>query len=112
MMTQDERCSFDARTRAAISELESIILARYPEATFHVERGPDDPQAIHLVTTVDVEDRTDLLELVVDRQMEIQIEDGIPIFIIPLRTPERNRAVEAALRVNPVDAREQLDDYP
>src|SRR5687768_3555182 len=104
-MTTDERCTLDARTQAAIAELESIIAKRYPEATFYVERSDEDPDAIHLVTTVDVEDRTDLIELTLDRQSELLVEDGIPIYIIPLRTPERNRAVEEALRLSAVGVR-------
>ncbi|RIK45723.1 MAG: hypothetical protein DCC58_05535 [Chloroflexi bacterium] len=84
---------------AAIDELRSLILLRFPEATFHVEHGIDDPEAIHLVTTIDSDDAVDLLEYVLDRQMQMQIEEGIPIFIIPTglsRASSKDQATLAA----------------
>jgi hypothetical protein len=83
----------DARTQAAIAELQALIRQHYPEATFRITRGIDDPEAIHLETTIDVADRTDVIELTLDHVMEIQIEDEIPIFVIPLRTPARRQAL-------------------
>lgn len=79
----------DSRTWVALHELQGIMLQHYPEATFSVSRGEDDPDAIHLYATVDADDTDLVLDVVVDRMMEIQIEDGLPIFIIPLPTPER-----------------------
>jgi hypothetical protein len=46
----------DPRVQTALAELERLSLAHYPEATFQVERGEDDPEAIHLLAIVDAED--------------------------------------------------------
>ncbi len=76
-----------ARVQAAIVELLEIIKRQYPTAAFRVERGQDDPDAIHLVAIVDIADTGELLDLVIDRLMEIQTDDELPIFVIPLRPP-------------------------
>lgn len=83
----------EERIQAALHELQAILLQHYPEATFRVGRGEDDPEAIHLFATVDADDTDVVLDCVVDRMMEIQIEDGMPIFIIPLPTAERAAAL-------------------
>src|SRR4051794_8387996 len=82
--------------REALDELQALIRRYYPGAKFRVTRGRDDPQAIHLVTTVDVEDLDAVLDVVVDRMMELQIAEGLPIFVIPVRTPERVAARRTA----------------
>jgi hypothetical protein len=82
--------------RAALDELQALIQRHYPGATFRVTRGRDDPQAIHLVTTVDVDDLDAVLDVVVNRMMELQIDEGLPIFVIPMRPPHRIVAIRAA----------------
>jgi hypothetical protein len=73
----------------AIAEIKRLILQHYPDATFRVESGIDDPKAIHLVTIIDFEDTFDVLERVSERMMQIQINRGVPIFVIPMRPNER-----------------------
>jgi hypothetical protein len=87
----------DARTQAALRELQGIIKQHYPDATFQVTRSQDDPKAIHLLTTVDVEDRGEVLDAVMERMMELQIAEDLPIFVIPIRPRERMLAVRRAL---------------
>jgi hypothetical protein len=36
-----------------------------------------------------------------DRIMEIQIDQGVPIFVIPVRTPERVKAMRTAAQAKP-----------
>jgi hypothetical protein len=86
----------DARTQAALKELQGIVKQHYPEATFTVMRSQDDPAAIHLVTTVDVEDRGEVLDAVMERMMELQIAEELPIFVIPIRPRERMLAIRRA----------------
>lgn len=88
-MTDEQERLMDPRTQAALTELKGLIKQRYPDATFHVTRSQDDPEAIHLVTMVDVEDRGPVLDTVMDRMMELQIEDELPIFVIPIRPRKR-----------------------
>jgi len=82
----------DYRTQQAIRELQSVIAARYPTTTFDVVRGADDPRSIHLLTVVDVDDPDEVGDLVVDRVVSLQVDEGIPLHVIPLRTAERLRA--------------------
>jgi hypothetical protein len=91
---QDE--VLDARTQAAVDEMQALVQQHYPEATFEVERGIDDPEAIHLWVTVDLEDPDEVVDLVIEPMMEIQIEREIPLFVIPIRTPERIKAMREA----------------
>ena len=50
-----------------------------------MSRGIDDPDAIHLEATVNISDVDEVLDLVMDRMMDIQIDEGVPIFVIPVR---------------------------
>jgi hypothetical protein len=79
----------DPRLAPALDELRGMILARYPQATFELSRGIDDPAAVHLIAVIDVEDTDDVVDLFIDRMMELQIEEGLPIFVIPTRPVER-----------------------
>jgi hypothetical protein len=73
----------------ALEELQGLIQKRYPTATFAVSRGEDDPESIHLVTTVDVEDTDAVLDVVIDRVLQLQVEAGLPVHVIPVRPIER-----------------------
>lgn len=84
------------RIDEAIADMERLILQHYPAATFRVENGIDEPEAIHLVAIIDFEDTFDVLDLVSETMMEIQIERGIPLFVIPMRPHERTLAMLAA----------------
>ncbi len=87
----------DAKLRAAIDELTSLISHRYPSASFDVSEAPDDPETVHVYATVDVDDPEQVLDLVIHQVLALQ-EDGIPIHVIPLRTPEREAAMLEAER--------------
>ncbi len=84
----------DERTRRAIQEVQGLIAARYPTTTFELARAIDDPRSIHLLAVADVDDPDEVGDLVVDRVIALQVDEGIPLHVIPLRTPER---VQAAL---------------
>jgi hypothetical protein len=88
--------------RQAVDELAQTIRQRYPEATFEISRGVDEPEQIHLWTTIDREDPDEVLELVLDRLLELEVEEGIPLYVIPIRTPER---ILADLQAHPRSGR-------
>ncbi|HEY7061955.1 MAG TPA: hypothetical protein VII06_10770 [Chloroflexota bacterium] len=71
----------DDRTREAVTELQAAIRTRYPSAVFELTLSPGDPHSLHLNVIVDLDDP--------DEVVELQAEEGIPIHVIPLRTPER-----------------------
>lgn len=91
-----------SRMDAAIAEMKASILARYPAATFDIDLG-EDPDGTWLTVTVDVDDTDEVFDVVVERLLEMQVEEGIPLYVIPVRPIER---IIAELR-NPVPAWEQ-----
>jgi hypothetical protein len=97
---QETPLNLDERTRQAIAELQGEIRRRYPTASFEVSRPPDDPDGIHLTAVVDVDDPDEVGDLVIDRVVELQAEEGIPIHVIPIRTPERVQASLQAASVH------------
>lgn len=72
----------------AIEELKRLVQTDYPEATFRVTRSPDDDRTIHLMTEMDLEDTADVLDSVLDRVLELQIDEGLPVHVIPVRPRE------------------------
>jgi hypothetical protein len=81
----------------ALEELQGIIAQHYPTATFVISRGEDDPEAVHLTTTVDLDDPDEVMDLVIARVMELQVEEKLPVYLIPVRTPERVATLRQAL---------------
>jgi hypothetical protein len=88
-MTTERSNGRSPRIVRALDELRRTILDHYPTATFEVARGEDDPDMVHLWTTVDVEDTEEVLDVVMDRMLEMQIEEGLPVCVIPMHTRER-----------------------
>jgi hypothetical protein len=80
---------YDERVQRALTELQDLIHTRWPQATFRVAYGEDDPQMVHLWTTVDVEDTDEVVDVVIDRVVELQLEEGVPLSVIPVRPVER-----------------------
>jgi hypothetical protein len=76
----------DQWIQQAISELESLIRSRYSSATFAVGIG-DDPEGVYLVPTV--EDTDVVMDVVIDRLLQLQIDEGLPVYVVPIRPLER-----------------------
>ena len=74
---------------AAIDELKGMVKARYPDATFQVAPDPEDPGAVDLIAAVDVEDIDEVLDVVIDRMLELQIEQDIPVHVLPIQPLDR-----------------------
>ena len=75
------------RLRAAVSELQHMITKQYPEASFDVVQG-DDPEGTYIWTAVDRDDPDSVLDVVIDRMLELQVEEQVPVHVIPIRTLE------------------------
>src|SRR4051794_4412537 len=97
-MSREQLQHGNPRIRNALNELADLVRTGYPEATFQVTPAEDDPAIIHLVTRVDVDDPEEVANLVMDRMLELQIDEGLPIYLIPLRTPARIAALREAQR--------------
>ncbi len=61
---------------------------RFPQAAFVVEEGFD-PTGTFLVTTVDIADTDEVIDVVGDRLVELQVDKGLPIYVTPLRPIKR-----------------------
>lgn len=88
-MSAERIPKLNSRFRAALDELQTLIQHRYPQATFSVSRSQDDPAIVHLNTEVDVDDTDEVVDLVIDRMLELQVEEGLPVYVIPTRPLER-----------------------
>jgi hypothetical protein len=82
----------DPVIQAAVEELKTLISKHFPTAQFQVYEG-DDPHGIYLEATVDLEDTDEVMDVIVDRLVDMQVEEGLPVFVSLLRTPEREEAV-------------------
>jgi hypothetical protein len=91
-MTDEFESGLDTRTQAAVNELRETIRQHYPEASFELSQGFDEPEQILLTTIVDLDDPDEVLDLVLDRLLELEIDEGIPLYVIPISTPERTLA--------------------
>ncbi|MFN0072665.1 MAG: hypothetical protein ACKVVP_14370 [Chloroflexota bacterium] len=84
------------RLEAVIEELKKAISAHYPKATCELMYG-DDPPGIRLIPIIDIEDSAEVVHVVGDRLLELQIDEGLPIYVTPLPPPERVRAMTLEL---------------
>jgi hypothetical protein len=92
MSQEQERLHLDPRTSRAVAELQGMIAKHYPAATFELTHPEDEPASVELTAIVDVDDPDEVLEKVIDRVVELQVDENIPIHVVPIRTPERVQA--------------------
>jgi hypothetical protein len=90
-MTKEYEATLEPRRHRAIQELTELVKQHYPTASFAVVPAEDEPDATHIITTVDLDDPDEVVDLVIDRMLELQIDDGI-------RTPERTTVLQHQLR--------------
>ena len=85
----------EPRLRAAVVELQELIYAHYPTTTFTVGVA-DDPDGVHMRAVVDGDDTDEVIAVFLDRLVDFQVKDDLPIYVVPVRTPERIAASYAA----------------
>ena len=83
--------SVDRRIAAAVVELQGQIRQQFPEAMFDVVQG-DDPDGCYIWASLDTDDPDAVLDIVVDRLIALQVDERIPVHVIPIRSRERVRA--------------------
>ena len=83
-MRPERHVPLTPRMEEAVHELKRLITARFPQAAFVVEEGFD-PEGIYLVTTVDIADTDEVMAVVGDRLVELQVEEGLSVYMTPLR---------------------------
>jgi hypothetical protein len=94
-MSKETLNPLDPRRQQAVTELIEMIKRHYPTASFVIGPGEDAPDATHIVATVDVDDPDEVMDLIIDREIELQVDEGIPIYVIPIQPAER---AEGAMR--------------
>lgn len=91
--------ALDSRMQAAVDDLQTLIRQHHPKAELRVSRDPEGSDAIHLISVLDVDDTDLVVDELIDRMMQLQIDEALPIFVVPVRTPTRERAVRAEARM-------------
>ena len=87
----------DPRIGDAVIELQLLIRQHFPDATFDVAHG-DDPDGTCIWTAVDTDDPDAVLDVVVDRLLQLQIDQHVPVHVIPIHTDRRiQAAIEASV---------------
>lgn len=69
--------------RRAITEAQARIRAVYPDATFRLVEG-EDPTGLYLDAYTDAEDAFAVLDLVSDWLIDLSINEGVHLHVIPL----------------------------
>ena len=87
-MRSESESDRTSRIQNALRELERMIADRFPFASFVVEKGFD-PDGFYLVATVDIADTDEIVAIVGDRLLELQVDEGLPVYVTPLRPIER-----------------------
>jgi hypothetical protein len=87
-MKTENHVRLTPRLQKALDELKGLITAHFSQAAFVVEEGFD-PEGVYLVTTVDIDDTDEVISVVGDRLVELQVDEGLPVYVTPLRPMER-----------------------
>lgn len=98
MKAKEKKPSKKLRVQAAVNELMDTIRSKFPEVSFDVHPGAEDPRQTWIVADVDLDDPDEVLDLVIDRLLELQIEEGLPVHVLPAQAPQRMSKAREAKR--------------
>ena len=87
-MKPENHVRLTPRMQEVLHELKGLITARFPQAAFVVEEGFD-PEGVYLITTVDIADTDEVIAVIGDRLVDLQVDEGLPVYVTPLRPIER-----------------------
>jgi hypothetical protein len=77
----------DEKTQQVLAEIQARIKAAYPEATFMVAVG-EDPVGIYVDAYTDAPDGFAVLDLVSDWLVDLHVNEGLAMHVMPLPTPK------------------------
>ena len=89
MTREHQSIRLEGRMHEAVTELQGTISRRYPSARFSLSHPEDEPTSLELTAVVDVDDPDEVLDAVIDRVVKFQVDEHLPIHVVPIRTPER-----------------------
>jgi hypothetical protein len=92
----DQTMLVDTALDPAISELKQLVRTNYPSACFEVSAGPA-PGEMYLIVTVDIDDPDDVMAVYIDRLVELQVEQRLPLYVMSLRR-EHSGEIETSSR--------------
>jgi uncharacterized lipoprotein YddW (UPF0748 family) len=78
----------DEKTQRVLAEIQTRIKAVYPEATFTVALG-EEPVGIYLDAYTNAPDGFAVLDLVSDWLVDLNVNEGLAVHVIPLPTQAR-----------------------
>jgi len=110
-MTVERIPEFTPRMQQALSELQKLISKRYPDATFRVTRSPENPETVLLKPVVDVDDRDEVMDVVIDRLGELQAQEQLSLLVVPTRPKARNEAIRHAMEQTEPTWHKQPQDF-
>jgi hypothetical protein len=77
----------DPRMHAAIEEFTSMIADRYPSATLRTYVN-EEPVGVFLHAAGDIDDPDEVMDWVIHRVVEIQVDDDISRYVLPVSRTE------------------------
>ncbi|MGH2532914.1 MAG: hypothetical protein ACRDJW_11505 [Thermomicrobiales bacterium] len=78
----------DSRMQDALAEMRDRISDRFPGTVFTITHG-EDPDGIRLTAIVDVDDLADVTDAFVSRLTDLQVDEGLPIYVVLEQPVER-----------------------
>ena len=87
-LTPDCMFPITPRMECAIDEMKGLIAARFPDATFVVYQGYESV-GIYLEAQVDIDDTDEVMEVFSDRLVDLQVDEGLPLYVVPTQPIER-----------------------
>ncbi len=84
----------EPRMQDAIAELKALVLSRYPDATFEVFPSSN-VNGVYLRINVAIDEPGDVSDLILARVVDMQLDDELPLYPIPVR-PRRWAVAESA----------------
>jgi hypothetical protein len=93
-MTIEQPMDLTPRMETAVEEIQRLVTQRFPDATFVLGHG-EDPEGIHLIVTVDLDDMGEVFDLYFDRLVDMQLDDILPLYVIPVRPVQRSLEILA-----------------
>ena len=87
-----------AKNYELIRNIERKIKSVYEDADFELLVGPDD--ALHLRVYSSAESIWDVMDLVEDELIALEDDDGLAVFVVPVRHEDREAKIPNELRRN------------
>ncbi|MGH2562021.1 MAG: hypothetical protein ACRDJH_23420 [Thermomicrobiales bacterium] len=84
----EARLRNEPRIQDAVTEMQSLIRARYPQAKFEVGFG-EEPIGLYITATIDIEDLDEVDDAYWERLRDLQLREGLPVYVLVVRPLER-----------------------